>query len=649
MPTPRRHPHRAVLPVPARPSPRLAVRTLALMLALMLGAVPALAQDAPPSTPAADGTETVIKTHAFSELGQPKYPADFQRLDYVNPDAPKGGEISIWAPGTFDSFNPFTRKGRAGALATINIERLMTDVADEPGTSYGLIAESLEYPESEDWVIFNLRPEAHFTDGTPVTAEDVKFTFDLLMEQALPSYREAIKKLVYSPEVLDTYRIKFTFKPDVPRDGLISQMGSNPVMSKAWFEKTGARLDESSLTPIMGTGPYVLDSYDINRRIVYKRDPDYWGKDLPINIGRYNFDRKRVEYFADSIAALEGFKSGAYTFREEDSSKTWATGYDFPAVAEGWVKKDEPHDGNLPPDSGWIFNLARPQFQDLRVRRAIGLMYNFEWTNETLQFGLFKQRSSFWENSDLGAPDAPPEGRELELLQEVADHIDPAILTEPPMKAHTSGDRQLDRRNLRKASQLLDEAGWVAGDDGMRRNADGQMLRLEILDDSPVTERIALPFVDNLRALGVDASFSRVDPSQFTNRRRARDYDMILASYQTNLVPGLGMQQRFGSADAEYSLFNPAGFANEGADILMRHLVSAKSEDEFRAATRALDRIFRHAYFVVPTWYKDVHWVAYFDMYRHPDALPPYDLGYLDFWWYDADRAAELRAAGALR
>lgn len=650
MSTTRRRPDRVVVPEPARRFPRFRLAALAALMTLIFGTFPAAAEE-PASAPPAAAAETagkIVKTYAFTELGTPKYPAVFQHLDYVNPDAPKGGEIAIWAPGTFDSFNPFTRKGRAGALSTINIERLMTDVADEPGTSYGLIAESLEYPESQDWVIFNLRPEARFSDGTPVTAEDVKFTFDLLMEQALPSYREAIKKLVYSPEVLDTYRIKFTFKPGVPRDGLISQMGSNPVMSKAWFEKTGARLDESSLTPIMGTGPYVLDSYDINRRIVYKRDPNYWGKDLPINVGRYNFDRIRVEYFADSIAALEGFKSGAYTFREEDSSKTWATGYDFPAVAQGWVKKDEPHDGSLPPDSGWIFNLARPQFQDLRVRRAIGLMYNFEWTNDTLQYGLFKQRNSFWENSDLGAPDAPPEGRELELLQEVKDKIDPSILTEPPVMAHTSGARQLDRGNLRKASKLLDEAGWVAGDDGMRRNADGQLLTLEILDDSPVTERIALPFVDNLRALGVDASFSRVDPSQFTNRRRARDYDMILGSYQTNMVPGLGMQQRFGSADAEYSLFNPAGFANEGADILMAHLASARTEDAFRATTRALDRIFRHEYFMVPTWYKDRHWVAYFDMFRHPDPLPPYDLGYLDFWWYDADRAAELRAAGAL-
>jgi len=637
MPHPR--PARAAVVVRALPPLRIWLTATALLFAVAMGAVQALAQE---------GDEKIITSHGYTVLGDLKYGPDFEHLDYVNPDAPKGGEIAIWAPGTFDSFNPFSRKGRAGSLASINIERLMTDVADEPGSSYGLIAKTIEYPESEDWVIFNLRPEAHFTDGTPVTAEDVKFTFDLLMEQALPSYREAIKKLVYSPEVLGPHRIKFTFKPDVPRDGLISQMGSNPVMSKTWFEETGARLDEGSLTQIMGTGPYVLDSYDINRRIVYKRDPDYWGKDLPINVGRYNFDRIRVEYFADSIAALEGFKAGAYTFREEDSSKTWATGYDFPAVGRGYVKKEELPDGTLPTDAGWVFNLARPQFQDRRVREAIGLMYNFEWTNEMLQYGLFKQRESFWENSDLGA-EGVPEGRELELLEEVKDYIDPAILTEPPVPAHSSGERQLDRRNLRRASELLDDAGWVAGDDGIRRNDRGETLKVEILDDSPVVERIALPFVDNLQRLGVDASFSRVDPSQFTNRRRDRDYDMILGSYSTNRVPGLGMKQRFGSEDAAYSLWNPAGFANKGADILMDHLVAAKTEEEFRATTKALDRIFRFERFVVPTWYKDVHWVAYFDMYEYPQPLPPYDLGYLDFWWYNADKAQALRDAGALR
>ncbi|MHC0052387.1 extracellular solute-binding protein [Actibacterium sp. D379-3] len=617
-----------------RTTTHLALVATVFMLALLWSALFARAE------------EHIIKSHGYSTFGELKYGPDFTHLDYVNADAPKGGEISIWAPGTFDSFNPFSRKGRAGQLSSISIERLMIDVADEPGTSYGLVAETLEYPESQDWVIFNLRPEARFSDGTPITAEDVKFTFDLLLEQAFPSYREAIKKLVESAEVLGPHRVKFTFRPDVPRDGLISQMGSNPVMSKKWFEDTGARLDESSLDQVMGSGPYLLDSYEINRRIVYRRNPDYWGNDLPINRGRNNFDRIRVEYFSDSIAALEGFKAGAYTLRVEDSSKTWATGYDFPLVQKGLVIKTELPDGNLPPAAGFIFNLEQEKFQDVRVREALSLMYNFEWTNKTLQFGLFQQRNSFWENSDLGA-EGVPEGAELELLKSLGDLIDPSLLTEPVVMAHTSGDRQLDRRNLRRAGDLLDEAGWIAGEDGLRRNARNEVLSVEILDESPVVKRIALPYVDNLKRLGVDASFSQVDSSQFTNRQRARDYDMILDQYGTNLVPGLGMEQRFGSADAAYSLFNPAGFANEAADKLMKKLIAAKTREDFKVTTKALDRLFRAERFVVPTWYKANYWVAYYDMYEYPDPLPPYDLGYLDFWWYNADKAEKLKTAGA--
>ncbi|WP_237072669.1 extracellular solute-binding protein [Pseudaestuariivita rosea] len=593
--------------------------------------------------------ERIIKSHAYAILGEPKYPADFEHFDYVNPDAPKGGEISTWARGTFDSMNPFSLQGRAAALSSSSIERLMISSADEPGTRYGLIAESLEYPESEDWVIYNLRPEARFSDGTPVTADDVVFTHELLMEQALPSYREAISQLVQKVEALDTHRVKFTFMPDVPRDGLISQTTASAVMSRKWFEETGERLDESTLTQFLGTGPYVLDDYTINRSVTYRRNPDYWGKDLPVNRGRHNFDAIRIEYFGDNNAALEGFKGGAYTFRLEDDALTWATKYDFPAVRNGIVKMEEIPDGNLPFAEGFVFNLARPQFQDVRVREAIGLMYNFEWTNESLQFGLFNQRHSFWENSELAASGVP-EGAELAFLRSLGDMIDPSLLTDEVVMAHTSGQRQLDRRNLRRASQLLDEAGWEVGSDGTRRNAEGQTLDLEFLSDNVEIERIASGFIQNLQALGVNASFNRVDPAQYTNRERDRDYDMIYSTrYLTSLVPGLGYSQRFGSADAGYSVFNPAGFGTPAGDAIIEKLVAAETPEEFAVTTKALDRLMRAERFVIPTWYKANHWVAYYDQYEYPENMPPYALGYLDFWWYDESEAQEIRAAGALR
>lgn len=596
----------------------------------------------------ASAQDTMIKTHAYATFGDVKYPADFTHFDYVNPDAPKGGEISIWAPGTFDSFNPYTRKGRAGRLASIGFEALLIDSKDEVSTQYCHVCSTMEYPESEDWVIFNMRPEAKFSDGTPVTAHDVVFSHNLFLEQGLPSYSRAVSKLIPMVEALDDHTVKFTFGDDVPRRDLVVQAGGTPIFSQEWYERTGARLDESRLEPGVGSGPYMLDSYDINRQIIYKRNPDYWGKDLATSQGRNNFDRIRVEYFGDTTAALEGFKAGAYSFRAENSSKTWATSYDFPAVADGTVQKVELPNGNLPVASGLVFNMRQPALMDIRVREALGLMFNFEWTNESLQFGLFAQRHSFWENSEMAATGVP-EGAELELLKSLGDKVDPAVLSEPVVMAHTSGARQLDRKNLRRASQLLDDAGYLVGDDGIRRNAEGQTLDIELLEDTPTFDRIFTPYVANLKALGVNARYNRVDPAQYTERTRANDFDMIYFGYRTFPEPGIGTSQWFGSEDVENNSRNPAGYADAGADILMEKIVDAKTKDELRTATNALDRVMRAKRFIVPTWFNDTTWVAYYDQYEHPATLPPYDIGYLDFWWYNADKGQKLKDAGVFQ
>ncbi|WP_420862332.1 extracellular solute-binding protein [Algirhabdus cladophorae] len=592
--------------------------------------------------------DTIIKTHAYATFGDVKYPADFAHFDYVNPNAPKGGEISIWAPGTFDSFNPYTRKGRSGRLASIGFESLLTNSKDEVSTQYCLVCTTMEYPESEDWVIFNMRPEARFSDGSPVTAHDVVFSHYLFLEQGLPSYARAVSALIPTVEALDDHTVKFTFADDVPRRDLIPQAGGTPIFSKAWYESTEARLDESRLEPGVGSGPYMLDSYDINRQIVYKRNPDYWGKDLPIMRGRSNFDTIRVEYFGDTTAALEGFKAGAYSFRAENSSKTWATAYDFPAVADGTVQKVELPNGNLPVAAGLVFNMRQPQLSDIRVREALGLMFNFEWTNESLQYGLFAQRHSFWENSDMGATGVP-EGAELELLKSLGDKVEPSVLTEPAVRAHSSGARQLDRKNLRRASALLDEAGYTVGSDGIRRNADGQTLDIELLEDTPTFDRIFTPYVANLKALGVNANYNRVDPAQYTERTRANDFDMIYFGYRTSPEPGIGTSQWFGSQDVENNSRNPAGYADAGADVLMEKIVASKTKDELQTATRALDRVMRAKRFIVPTWFNDTTWVAYYDQYDHPENLPPYDIGYLDFWWYNADKGQKLKDAGVFQ
>jgi microcin C transport system substrate-binding protein len=403
------------------------------------------------------------------------------------------------------------------------------------------------------------------------------------------------------------------------------------------------------MVPGIGSAPYVMESFDVNRRIVYKRNPDYWGDEINVNVGRNNYDTIRIEYFSDSIAAMEAFKAGEFTFRQENNSKSWATSYDFPALSAGDVVKQELEDGNVPTAAGFVMNMDRPQFEDIRVREAVQLAFNFEWTNESLQYGLFQQRHSFWEGTHLEAKGVP-EGRELEVLQALGDDLDPALLTSEPIRAHSSqADRQNDRRNLRAAMKLLDEAGWSVGSDGVRRNAEGQTLKVEFLSDDPVLDRIAVPFVDNLKTMGIDAIYNRIDNAQFTLRRRERDFDIISGAYRTSLQPSTGLYQQYGQEAAAFSVFNPAGVNGPDIEALIDNIVAATEAEELEANTRALDRVLRSKRFMVPTWYLGKHWVAFWNMYEYPENLPPYALGVEDLWWINAEKAAELKASGALR
>ena len=595
---------------------------------------------------AAPANADIITSHGISTFGELKYEAGFPHLDYVNPDAPKGGEISVWGFGSFDSMHPYTTKGRSGQLSSIFFESLLEGTADEPDAVYGLVAESLEYPEDRSHVIFNMRPEARFSDGSPLTADDVVFSYEILRDKGLPSFRAVIQKQVESAEALGPHRVKFTFKEGEPTRDLPQTVGGLPIFSKAYYEASGADFEASTLTPGLGSGPYVLDSLEVGQQIVYRRNPDYWGKDLPINKGRHNFDRIRIEYFADYNSAFEGFKAGTYTYRTEASSKIWATGYDFPAIQNGWAKKDTPPDGTLASGQSFVFNLRRDKFQDKRVRQAIGMMFNFEWSNKTLFYGIYERIDSFWENSYLKAEGAPMEG-ELAFLRPLADKLPEGVLDGPVVMAPASSERQLDRKNLRRASAMLDEAGWPVGDDGMRRNAAGQTLQVEILNDSQAFDRVINPYIENLRALGVDAVHTRIDNAQMTERERSFNFDMVVGNFRTALTPGSELEQYFGSESAEFSIFNLAGYGSEAVDSLIDSVTAAEDRTTLDDATRALDRVLRAEVFWVPQWFKNTHTVAYYDMYRYPKNLPPYALGTLDFWWFDQAAHDKLKTAGA--
>ncbi|MEO6298890.1 MAG: extracellular solute-binding protein, partial [Paracoccaceae bacterium] len=428
-------------------------------------------------------------------------------------------------------------------------------------------------------------------------------------------------------------------------------MGSLPIFSKADYEANKRDLEDSSLAPFLGSGPYVLDKMSTGSSISYKRNPDYWGEKLNINKGQNNFDEIRYEYFGDPVAAFEGFKGGTYTFRNESSAKTWATNYDIPAVKAGQIVKAELPSGNKAPGQAFLFNLRRDKFKDPRVREAIGLMFNFEWSNQTLFYGLYTRINSIWDNSYLAATGVPtPE--EVAVLKPLVDAgLEPAsILTDPAILAPVSGAKQLDRKNLRAASKLLDEAGWTVNADGLRHNANGETLKVELLNDNPQFDRVINPYVENLKALGVDARLNTIDSAQFDNRTTppSFDFDMITGNARGGMEPGDDIKQFYGSATANNSSFNVMGLKSPAVDKMAEVVLAAKSKEELTVATKVLDRVLLAERFWVPQWYKNTYTVAYYDMFDHPDKLPPYALGELSFWWYNADKAAALKAAGVL-
>jgi microcin C transport system substrate-binding protein len=597
-----------------------------------------------------DSHEKIIISHGYNEYDELKYAPDDPHLEYVNPNAPQGGEISLGVIGTFDSMNAFaTLVGSPAALSTSMYEDMMITTSDEIGSYYCLLCTTLEYPESQDWVIFNIREDVKFSDGVQMTGADILFAFEKLRTEGTPSNAQYVNQVVAETELINPFKIKFTFTEGVPRRGLIPVMGGLPAFPKHWYEETGAKLDESRLEIGPGTGEYTIERSDIDvgRQLIYRRDPDYWGKDHYLQVGRGNYDSIRLEYFGDTVAAFEAFKSGDITFRQENNSLNWATAYEFPALEKGWVVKDTVPGGNLPVARGFVFNMKNEKLQNRSLRRAIGMMFNFTWTNEQLQYGLFRQREAFWD-SDLLKATGLPEGRELELLEPFRDQLPEAIFTEPAVLPHESGSRPLDRRNLRKAIALMEEAGYTPGDDGMLRNADGEVLTIEFIEDTQSMDRIILPYIENLKALGVDAIYNRIDPAQYQDRTQNKDFDMRDAFYRSGFVESSGLEQKYGCRDRD-DVFNPAAYCNPVIDELAKSLQDVETYDDMAAHITAIDRILRYDYFMIPVWTLTDSWVAYYDMYEYPDVLPPYALGHLDFWWINPDKEAALKADGALR
>jgi len=586
--------------------------------------------------------------HGLSAFGDLAYPPDFTHFAYANPDAPKGGTFSLVGWGgvtTFNSLNNYILKGDAAQGLELLFDTLMTRAADEPDAVYGLVAKSAEVADDGMSVTFNLRPEARFSDGSPLTADDVAFSFETLKEKGHPLYHQMLRDVVKA-EALDPRTVRYTFKGDLVRD-LPLTVAELPIFSKTYYSKK--KFDETTLDPPLGSGPYVIDHFAQGRTIVYRRNPDYWAKDLPVNKGRWNFDKIRFEYFRDRTAGMEAFKAGFYDFREEFTSKVWATEYDFPAIRDGRVKKEVLPDETPSGTQGFFINTRRDKFKDPRVREALDLAFDFEWTNRNMFYGLYDRTQSFFENSPMKAV-GKPSAAERTLMEGLGVPVPEAAYGPAYVPPVSDGSGQ-DRALLLKAGKLLDEAGWTVKN-GKRVNDKGEPLTVEVLMFEPVMERVVAPYIKNLKLLGIDARIRNVDPAQYQQRLKDFDFDITTQRYSMRNTPGVELRSYFGSqaADTDGSL-NLAGIKDPAVDALIERVVAAKTRADMTTAARALDRVLRAGHYWVPHWYKGSNTVAYWDKFSRPEIKPKYDRGILDTWWFDKAKAASLgskpSAAGA--
>ncbi len=628
---------------------RLDVPAACLAALLCLAAGPAFAQE-PPSPPATDPqtappSGAPKRHHALSLLGEPKFKEGFEVFDWVNPDAPKGGTLRAFAEGSFDSLNAFSVKGDpAGGLGLL-YDSLMTGSPDEPSAEYCLICEWMSYPDDFSSVTFGLNPKARFQDGSPITPEDVIFSLEA-QKKANPRSAFYYKNVVKA-EKTGEHEVTFTFDSKGNRE-LPLIVGQLTVIPKKWWEANGADgqprdITKSSLEVPLGSGVYRVKSFDPGRTITYERVKDYWAQDLPVRKGQYNFDELRFTYFLDRTPGFEEFKSGKIDYWPERSASQWATGFNFPAVAKGLVKKEAIPVKRVAPMQAFVFNQRRKQFQDPRVRKAFGLAFNFEEANKKLFYNSYVRVGSYFDNSELAAKGLP-QGRELEILNEVKDEVPPEVFT-TEWKNPVNDPPENFRKHMREASQLLDEAGWKL-QGNQRKNAQGETLNAEFMIDSPDFQKIALPYVQDLQKLGINASVRVVDSAQYKRREDTHDYDIIVDNYPQSESPGNEQRDFWGSAAADRDgTSNTAGIKNPAIDKLIDKIVFAKSREDLVAATRALDRVLLWNFYVVPQWHYPYERIAHWDVFSRPEKTPSQTSAMLQTWWFDAEKQKALAAA----
>jgi microcin C transport system substrate-binding protein len=583
--------------------------------------------------------------HGATLIEPLKYPPGFKQFDYVNANAPKGGRIRLGTFGSFDSLNPFTSKGQPAATG-VN-ETLMIQPLDEPSSEYGLIAESFWYPEDYSQVVFKLRPEARFHDGVPITPEDVIFSLEVQKAnniQAAGYYKDITKV-----EKTGDHEVTFFFGTKGNRE-LPNITGQLAILPKHWWtakDASGKQRNPADITlePPLGSGPYEIASVRPGSSYVLRRVKDYWGKDLAVNVGKHNFDEIELQYYLDRGVLLEAFKGNQFDIIQESSSKQWATSYDFPAVKNGSVIREELPRKGVSGMQSWGINIRRAKFQDVRVRRALNLAFDFEWSNQNLFYGLYQRSRSYFNNSEFEAKGLPS-AEELALLEPLRSQIPAEVFTTE--FANPVNPTTLERRkNLREAQKLLTEAGWTGqklGQKQVLKNAAGEVFKLEFTLDQPAFERVALPYKEQLELLGFDVTVRVIDAAQYERVEENFDYDIIVASWGQSLSPGNEQRGFFGSefADKKQSQ-NYVGIKNPAIDVLIDKIILAPDRKALITAVKAMDRVLMWNHYVVPMWFKATDWVAYWKRVKHPENMPGYSLGYPDIWWYDAAADAEIK------
>lgn len=568
-------------------------------------------------------------SHGIAMHGEPAHPPGFSSLGYANPQAPKGGSVTFAQLGSFDSLNPFIVKGVAGAgMRDYVFESLMARAYDEPFSLYGLLAEQVETPDDRAWVAFTLRKEAQFSDGKPVTVDDVLFSHALLRDKGRPNHRTYYSK-VSKAEKTGPRTVRFTFDADGDREMPLI-MGLMPILPRHKFD--AGTFDQTTLEPLVGSGPYQVASVNPGKQIVYRRNLDYWGTKLPVNAGRFNFDEIRYDYYRDDDPMFQAFQKGLVRFWTESDSGRWAGGYDFPSHKDGRVVREEIPISVPSGMSALVFNTRKPLFADIRVREALTQMFDFEWLNKNYYHGLYSRTQSFFDRSDLSSHGKPADAREKELLAPFSGAVKPAIM-DGTYSFPVSDASGRNRASRRKALGLLKKAGYVLKDRKLINAKTGEPFRFEILAVSGGQQRLMLKFIDDLKRLGIDANLRIVDSAQYQRRRQTYDYDMIQAFWYASLSPGNEQLFRWStkSADTE-GTFNYAGVKNPAVDAMITALLAARSRENFISSVRALDRVLLSGHYVIPLFHPQKQWIARWKNLAHPEKTSLY--GYrTDTWW----------------